>query len=176
MQHWTASKKPATVQIILKDSNNLFASRIFLALGNYGWTSAAEIITKQISHYATPVLIDGSGLSRLNQASANDINKLLVNIVKDNYNFDAFFESLAILGYDGTLKYVIVDLNQNQTIVGKTGSMAGVDAIAGFIVINGSPRFAYTLILNGRIENKNLRLKARNDWLVSLARYASKFS
>ena len=80
-------------------------------------------------------LADGSGLSRHNFVSADTMVKYL-QAMKKSPAFDSFLEALPSPGSDGTLKYLLRDLDPSvkKRIRMKSGSMDGVLCYSGYII------------------------------------------
>ena len=111
-------------------------------------------------------LIDGSGLSRYNQISADMLMSLLIKSRKNQ----VIIQSLASVGKSGTLKYSKANLQKGVEVIGKTGTMGGVDAVAGYVVKKGKIKYAYVLILNGSFKDKSKRSKALSACFTRLSR------
>ena len=91
---------------------------------------------------------DGSGLSHLNRVSADLLARVLRSVMSEPY-FETFRKSLAIAGVDGTLQH---RFRQSKDLHGrvyaKTGSIAGVSALSGYLV-RGSKTWCFAVLVNG---------------------------
>ncbi len=88
-------------------------------------------------------LIDGSGLSRKNQLTAIDIQKLLQFLYQKLPDiYTPFFNSLPLCGKDGSVKHFLKKSPLN--FYAKSGSMRGVQNYAGFLLKNGE---IYSVVL-----------------------------
>ena len=103
-------------------------------------------------------LSDGSGLSRHNTLTANQLIFLLKTMKKSVYS-KAFYQSLPINGKDGTLKY----FGKNKITVGKihakTGSFRQVRSMAGYLTANSGKTYAFAIIINN-YEGKSGEIKS----------------
>ncbi|MBM93761.1 MAG: D-alanyl-D-alanine carboxypeptidase/D-alanyl-D-alanine-endopeptidase [Legionellales bacterium] len=142
---------------MLTDSNNVYASQLFLHMGFQRWRnkntwarSAKTVQSILKSHQIdAPKMIDGSGLSRLNHASASDLFKLLYRVINVPEWSSQMIPALAQLGRSGTLSAYRVNVPDGVEVLGKTGSMQGVSNIAGMIYADHSARYLYAILLEG---------------------------
>jgi D-alanyl-D-alanine carboxypeptidase/D-alanyl-D-alanine-endopeptidase (penicillin-binding protein 4) len=129
------------LSVMMKDSDNLYADCMFKKAGSVKynsvgtWESGLEalknFLKNKVGISSSKIKIyDGSGLSRYNLVSAEQIVKLLSWAYKQTY-YDCFISILSVAGVDGTLKNRMVDLAPN--VKAKTGSLAGVSALSGYI-------------------------------------------
>ena len=90
---------------------------------------------------------DGSGLSRYNQLSANELVTILTRMYKSS-NFKTFLFTLAKPGYDGTLESKFISSDTSERIFGKTGSMTNVYSFSGYLTTNSGRNLAFSIINN----------------------------
>jgi D-alanyl-D-alanine carboxypeptidase/D-alanyl-D-alanine-endopeptidase (penicillin-binding protein 4) len=93
------------------------------------------------------VVDNGSGLSRLARISAGSMTDVLLNAFHSRY-FPEFIQSLPIGGQDGTLRRRFVDLAGDACIRMKTGHLAGVAAIAGYVTSRSGRTLTVVAIVN----------------------------
>ncbi len=96
-------------------------------------------------------LVDGSGLSRGNRASPRQVVRLLTEMYavdQDEYG-DAFIESLAIAGSEGTLADRMRSGPAHRRCVGKTGTLSDVSALSGYCEVLNGDLYAYSILMNG---------------------------
>ncbi|MEX0961245.1 MAG: D-alanyl-D-alanine carboxypeptidase/D-alanyl-D-alanine-endopeptidase [Simkaniaceae bacterium] len=141
---------------ILKKSDNFYADTLFKHLGGGSWQGGSkrvrDFLQKNIGIALNEiVLLDGSGLSRYNLASARQLVQLLDWVDHSAAFSEEFKSSLSLSGIDGTLKNRFKDLNANTKIRGKTGTMTGVSSLAGYLITNEKEPLAFAIILNGFI-------------------------
>jgi D-alanyl-D-alanine carboxypeptidase/D-alanyl-D-alanine-endopeptidase (penicillin-binding protein 4) len=93
------------------------------------------------------VIDNGSGLSRLARISANSMTAVLESAFKGRY-FPEFIASLPIGGQDGTLRKRFVDLAPEARVRMKTGHLAGVAAISGFVTTRTGRTLSVVVMVN----------------------------
>lgn len=109
-------------------------------------------------------LADGSGLSHDNRLSANALHKILLKSYNDADMRSEFVSSLAVPGEVGTLVRR-KGLNGRGTVRAKTGTINGVDSLAGYF-FKGNKSYAFVIVQNKvhshwkatEIENKLLKI------------------
>ena len=134
----------------------------------------AELFTKTISRAQSPVgewkiginlikkflkentridtskirITDGSGFSRYNLASSNQIIKVLTFMYYNKYNKE-FIASLPYGGEKGSLEKRF--LHYGDIIRAKTGHLSGVSCLSGYIYPNGESPIIFSILMNGFI-------------------------
>jgi len=91
--------------------------------------------------------VDGSGLSRYNLTTADAVTRLLVAVYADPLVSPFFINALAIAGIDGTLKERMKGTPAQGVLKGKTGSMEGISALAGYTTTAAGDPLAFTMIM-----------------------------
>lgn len=158
-----------------KDSDNITANNIaktigasyYKTKGNFDNANKAiiEILAKEVGINSANIrLIDGSGLSRHNLVSANQ----LVSLFSSAYNSKIgtwFYNSLPISAVDGSLKDRFIESpTLHGKIYAKTGSMKGVSALAGFI----DNELVFAIMFNGYLGKRNELAALEDQILVSI--------
>ncbi|MBU0973329.1 MAG: D-alanyl-D-alanine carboxypeptidase/D-alanyl-D-alanine-endopeptidase [Proteobacteria bacterium] len=92
-------------------------------------------------------LVDGSGLSRYNLTTADAVTGLLAAAYADPSVSPFFIKALAIAGRDGTLKERMKETPAQGVLKGKTGSMEGISALAGYTTTAAGDPLAFTMIM-----------------------------
>jgi D-alanyl-D-alanine carboxypeptidase/D-alanyl-D-alanine-endopeptidase (penicillin-binding protein 4) len=152
---------PRALAVCNKRSQNLYAECLLKTLGHEkgalgSWDEGAKVVEKFLSDLkvdpAQVKVRDGSGLSRENRLSAKALETVLESVAKGP-NFQVFDESLSIAGTDGTLEKRLKDL-KGASFHGKTGTMHGVSALAGYLELehgkNGvKEQIALVFLVNG---------------------------
>ncbi|NUF26485.1 D-alanyl-D-alanine carboxypeptidase / D-alanyl-D-alanine-endopeptidase (penicillin-binding protein 4) [Gilliamella bombicola] len=147
--------------VMLKKSNNLYADAIFRTLGAHyynvqgtwrnGGDAVKQILLKKAGiNLENLVIVDGSGLSRLNLVSADKLMEILQYIAAHNTQL-RIIEMLPIAGVDGTLQNR-KSFNQapfKETIRAKTGYIQGCYNLAGFIQKSDGKYVAFVQLLSG---------------------------
>ncbi len=90
--------------------------------------------------------IDGSGLSKSNRTNANTVVNLLAAIRQQGM-FELFTHTLSVAGYDGTLRHRMIGTPAQYNAHGKTGTLNGVTALAGYVVTGDGQLAAYFMTM-----------------------------
>ena len=142
---------------INKFSNNVMARQLFLTLSaetlklpGQAERSARAVKTwlaeKKIGGYEL-VMENGSGLSRIERASAGMLGRMLVAVYRSPV-MPEFMSSMPLVAYDGTMRRRM----KTRDIAGqahiKTGSLNDVRAIGGYVLAASGKRYAVVFIVN----------------------------
>jgi D-alanyl-D-alanine carboxypeptidase/D-alanyl-D-alanine-endopeptidase (penicillin-binding protein 4) len=152
---WRSPPLAEVVREINKYSNNVMAQQVFLTLGREGGkgTARAEesraVLQKwwetRIGSEDAPMVDNGAGLSRSERVSARALGLLLQHAYRSPL-MPELIASLPISGIDGTL------LRSKARAAGsahlKTGSILGVNAIAGYVDAASGKRYAVVALMN----------------------------
>ena len=92
-------------------------------------------------------LTDGSGLSRGTLVTPAAIAKLLAHMYKSSYR-DFWVSLLPIAGADGTLGKRFEEHPEAHAIHAKTGTLAHVRAMSGYVLVTGRDPLAFSLLVN----------------------------
>ena len=91
-------------------------------------------------------LADGSGLSSLDRLTATAVVALLEAGLAEGDLRDAFLQSLAVAGVDGTLADRLGSRPARGQVIAKTGTTSTASALSGFV----RDRYAFSILQNGR--------------------------
>jgi len=94
------------------------------------------------------VIDDGSGLSRRNRLSARSVTTVLA-YMNHTASGELLFDSLAESGVSGTLKRRLATPDAKGRIHAKTGYIASVRTLAGYVETRDHRRFAFAFLYNG---------------------------
>ncbi|XKM13690.1 serine-type D-Ala-D-Ala carboxypeptidase [Orbaceae bacterium ac157xtp] len=146
---------------MLKNSNNLIADTLFRTLGAHHfnmqgtWQNGSDAVKQILFEKANidlenAVIMDGSGLSRLNLIDAEKMMQLLQFIAANNETLH-LIEMLPIAGIDGTLQYrKSFSNNEFKSIIyAKTGHLEGNYNLAGFIKLSEDKYIAFVQFISG---------------------------
>lgn len=145
-------------------SQNFVAESLFKSLGAYdgkslnpsgqgSWASGRKAMAEFLSRRQLPaprglIIDDGSGLSKANQVSPELLAQLLVKMASHRAS-DVWFDSLAQGGEEsGTLRKRFRDLNAGQMVLAKTGTVAGVSALSGYVRTPGKKEYAFSILFD----------------------------
>ncbi len=144
-------------------SQNLFAECVLKALAAYepggrrsgtpgSWETGRGVLTATLAQLGVEttgaIFRDGSGLSHENAATAAQFVHLLVRM-RRHPHADVFFQSLAEPGKLGSMQRRYDDPALRGRLRGKTGTLAGVHTLAGYITTPDGRTLAFALLLNG---------------------------
>jgi D-alanyl-D-alanine carboxypeptidase/D-alanyl-D-alanine-endopeptidase (penicillin-binding protein 4) len=145
------------VRDINKYSNNVMARQLFLTLGAVGGgaPATAEKASRAIKQWlaqkgiAAPELVleNGSGLSRIERVSAASVGRMLVNAFRSPV-MPELMASLPVVAVDGTMRKRLSGAEVAGQAHIKTGGLAGVRSIAGYVLDSQGRRVAVALIVN----------------------------
>ncbi len=113
--------------------------------------------------------VDGSGLSRNNRVSAEQVVALLAAVLAmDDATSDAFFASLAVAGRTGTLEKRMKGTPAEGAVFAKTGWILGTSALSGLIRAPGGRRVLFSILVEyPRVGGMNTNVfKPMQDELV----------
>jgi len=152
------------VQDINKYSNNVMARQLLLTLalekmGKPATTANGELVIqswlKQMGlDFSGLVIENGSGLSRNEAISAEQMNQLLL-LARNLPASEIFYNSLPLAGTDGTMRNRLMaqlrkflHLKKKPEVRMKTGSLADVRAISGYVLSKSGKLYAVTSFIN----------------------------
>lgn len=93
------------------------------------------------------VLADGSGVSRYNLVSAEQILAVLKYMyVTDPYLFKIYLNSLPLAGVDGTLAKRMNDTDALGKVHAKTGTLRGVSCLSGYVTAKNDHLLAFSIL------------------------------
>jgi len=141
-----------------KFSNNFMAEQISMAMGAavHGAPGTREkglaVIRRHLQSCGVDqgqfALSEASGLSRNNRLSASALTRVLTAADEDFTYGPEFKASLGVAGVDGTLKEKFTDTGARRRLRAKTGTLRGVNALAGYGVSRDGIRFVFAVIVN----------------------------
>lgn len=149
---------------INKYSNNVMARQLLLTLalekiGKPATTQNGELVIqswlkKMGLQFPGLVIENGSGLSRNETISAEQMNSLLL-VARNLPIAESFYNSLPIAGTDGTMRNRLMaqlrkffHLKKKPEARIKTGSLADVRAISGYVISKSGKLYAVTSFIN----------------------------
>ncbi|NLC36727.1 MAG: D-alanyl-D-alanine carboxypeptidase/D-alanyl-D-alanine-endopeptidase [Alcaligenaceae bacterium] len=146
-----------TIRLVNKQSNNVMARMLLLALGaeqrasgataQSGAQAAFEVLRNQGVDTRGWVLENGSGLSRAERLTADGLAGML-DIAWRSPLMPEFVSSLAISGVDGTLRRRLRADETRGVAHLKTGTLRDSRALAGYVLGASGRRYALVLMVN----------------------------
>ncbi len=142
--------------VLMKVSQNLYAETLLRALGALSGNGTAragqEVVRDVLTGWGVPadacVLADGSGLSRYNYVTADAIATVLRRMALDPRHASAFEATLPVVGKDGTLARRMKGTPAENNVRAKTGSIANVRALSGYVTAKDGERLIFSIIAN----------------------------
>ena len=170
-----AQARDATIiKAMNQPSDNYIAETLIKGLGaQFGTagstTAGGTVIKDAVRPFGiTPVISDGSGLSRANRTSPREVVTLLKSLDESEVS-EAFDSSLAVVGRNGTLYRRMRGTAAQDRCHAKTGTLRDVSALAGFCTTVGGERVAFAFLMNGVYPASARAVQDRMT--VALARY-----
>ncbi len=144
------------VKVINKNSQNFFTEQLLKTIGlekeNFGSAengiSAANTVFQEMGiNPEDMVMVDGSGLSRLNLVTPKQIISLLNYMYRHKY-FQPFYNSLPIAGVDGSLAKRMKGTKAENNVRAKTGFIGSVRSLSGYVRTGDNEPVAFAMIVN----------------------------
>ncbi len=162
------------IQLTNTPSDNYFAEMLLKGLGARfgaaGTTAAGVAVVKSelSSQFGiTPRFNDGSGLSRADYTSPEQVVSLLTQMYSNSY----FFNSLAIGGETGTLRDEMLGTPAQGACHGKTGTLHDVAALAGYCRAKDGHELVFAFLANRLANPDYVHTVEGNRMAAALARY-----
>jgi serine-type D-Ala-D-Ala carboxypeptidase/endopeptidase (penicillin-binding protein 4) len=143
------------VRFMGRESDNYTAEMLVKHLGatlagNGSTAAGTRVIRTALGDAGVPLagvrLADGSGLSGLDRLTAAAVVALLEAGLAQGELRDAFLQSLAVAGVDGTLEDRMERLPARGQVIAKTGTTRTASALSGFV----RDRYVFAVLQNGR--------------------------
>jgi D-alanyl-D-alanine carboxypeptidase/D-alanyl-D-alanine-endopeptidase (penicillin-binding protein 4) len=143
------------LKVMLKISQNLYADTLLKVLSPYRSGKTFEDGKDQVGQFLEAigvpddgfVLVDGSGLSRYNLLTPETLVMLLEHAYREPYGPD-LVECLPIGGVDGTLRRRMDSSAAAGNARAKTGTLAYVRCLSGYVKTRDGEMLAFSLMLN----------------------------
>ncbi len=144
-------------KVLMKVSQNLYAETLVKTLGlraGAGTTEAGDKVVQDVieSWGVEPgsyVLVDGSGLSRYNYVTPETIVQILRHVYMDPRHRAPFIDALPTGGLEGgTLARRFRGTRAAGNVHAKTGSIANVRALSGFVQTTDGEPLVFSIIAN----------------------------
>jgi PBP4 family serine-type D-alanyl-D-alanine carboxypeptidase len=143
------------VRFMGRESDNFTAEMLVKQLGaiyaGAGTTGAGvRVVRGALAEAAVPLagvrIADGSGLSGLDRLTATAVVSLLEAGLAARDVRDAFLQSLAVAGVDGTLEDRMEKRPARGQVIAKTGTTNTASSLSGFV----RNRYVFAILQNGR--------------------------
>jgi serine-type D-Ala-D-Ala carboxypeptidase/endopeptidase (penicillin-binding protein 4) len=161
-------------------SNNVYAEALLKTLGRTQTPATVDATTSgtaAIRQVLTPLgvasgqyaLVDGSGLSDRNRASATAFLQTLQAMARGN-NAPVFRASLPVAGVSGTLKDRFRGTPAQNRVWAKTGTIGGVVALSGYITPPSYDPLSFSVLANFSGASTTAVRNTVDEMVITLAR------
>lgn len=157
-----------------RPSDNFIAETLLKDIGaSFGGqgstTVGAQAVRAQLAQFGVrPTVVDGSGLARANRTSPRQVVRLLERMTTEP-SYDAFYDSLPVIGRQGTVRKRMRRTAAQDSCRAKTGTLRDVSSLAGYCTTANGSRIAFAFLMNG--VNTYSARKLQDRMTVALARY-----
>lgn len=131
-----------------------------LQYGTYSLNKGAEALydfwEKEGANIEGFQIKDGSGLSPSGLVTSQGITSILKLMYKSKY-FDEFYNSIPVVGRNGTVKYLDRNNSTKGRVKAKSGSISGTRSYAGYVKAKNGHMYTFSLIVN-RYDNAQNKL------------------
>lgn len=141
-----------------KYSNNFVAEQILktMAAERFGTPGTTENGLKVMDEFMKSLgyapnqyeIWDGSGLSRQNRVTPDQIVHILQTVYNDWSIYPEFISALGVMGLDGSVRKRMRHESQAQQVRVKTGTLNFTSAVSGYFQSRQGERFAFSIIMN----------------------------
>ena len=173
---YTYYSKPLTNSLtdFLETSDNLSSELYVKMIGhvttghqgswNNGMLAIKTFLNNKVKIDTTKMrMVDGSGLSRYNLTSSDQITQLL-KYMYSNHSYNSEFLSIFPAGgWNGTLDNRIKSAEDKRRIRAKTGTMSGVSCLSGYVFTNSGEPLVFSIMTNGYVGDHNPYRKLQDD-------------
>ncbi|MEV3922724.1 D-alanyl-D-alanine carboxypeptidase/D-alanyl-D-alanine endopeptidase [Actinomadura coerulea] len=146
----------------LKLSNNMIAETLVKAIGRKkagegSWTAGLPVIERYARGQGVPTarlaMADGSGLSRENRTTAQDVSTILKKAQSAPW-FSTWYRALPVAGdpdrlEGGTLRSRMRNTPAAGNVHAKTGTLTGASSLSGYVTDPSGRRLVFSVVLNG---------------------------
>jgi D-alanyl-D-alanine carboxypeptidase/D-alanyl-D-alanine-endopeptidase (penicillin-binding protein 4) len=162
----------ALLSVMLKPSQNLYGETIYKDLGDGSYASAGEVerrfLVGELGVGGGEFrFVDGSGLSPDDLVTPAAIVRVL-RWMNDPARRAQWSMMLAVPGEEGTLRRRLKELG--PAMHGKTGTIAGVNALSGILAMRGGGFRYFSIVVNHHIADGSDATRAIDAIVMEIAR------
>jgi D-alanyl-D-alanine carboxypeptidase/D-alanyl-D-alanine-endopeptidase (penicillin-binding protein 4) len=153
---WQSAPLRDILPLFLKPSQNQIGETLLRTLGgevkgvasvDSGRAAVREVLRGFGVADDAYVIADGSGLSRYDYVAPETLARILVAMAR-RPDFDVFYRALPIAGVDGTIASRMRGTAAAGNVHAKTGSIANVRSLSGYVTSADGERFVFVMIAN----------------------------
>lgn len=148
----TSPPLSALAGYFVKVSQNFYGEMILKTLGTGTARAGRAVVRDTLSSWGIApdsfVMVDGSGLSRYNYVTADAMVGVLEHVWASDRLRGPFVAALPIGGWDGTLDSRMKKTVLDGRVEAKTGTIANVRALSGYLLTTTGQRLVFSIIVN----------------------------
>ena len=143
---------------MMRKSDNIIANALFKTVGaSYNkqtatWQNSATAVKAILQQNHIDIsgmqIIDGSGLSRDNRVTPDQLAQVLTAAYQDPKIAQVYMHALPVGGLNGTLKNRLGSRDIIGKVKAKTGSMHGVSSLSGYVETQSGETLVFSIIVN----------------------------
>jgi D-alanyl-D-alanine carboxypeptidase/D-alanyl-D-alanine-endopeptidase (penicillin-binding protein 4) len=163
-------------------SQNLYAETLTRTLGlkfhsEGSFARGKEVVEAALHDMSiekgTYFYADGSGLSRRNLITADQLVRIFKFMYRHKY-FQQFYDALPVGGVDGTIAGRLKGTKAENNVHGKTGSIAYVRALSGYVRTGDGEMLAFSMLANNFLVTSKMAEYVQDSVLERLANFTRK--
>lgn len=145
------------VEWLNRESDNFYTEMLLKTMGaehyqvqgstRLGLVQLREFMHEMDFDTLSTTLRDGSGMAPATLVKSGDMNRYLYNL-RDADFYEPFFKSLSVGGINGTLSYRFRNSKIRENFYGKTGYVAGVRSLSGYLDTATGHRLTVSIFTN----------------------------
>jgi D-alanyl-D-alanine carboxypeptidase/D-alanyl-D-alanine-endopeptidase (penicillin-binding protein 4) len=178
----TSHKSPPLkdiIKVLLKKSQNLYAETMVRALGytqkgEGSFKNGADVISDSLQFIGIPKnsynYADGSGLTRYNFISPEELVKILEYMYRNKYK-NIWLDALPIAGVDGTLSNRMKRTAAEGNVHAKTGTISNVRGLSGYVTTASGEKIVFSFLVNGHLLSASDTEKITDKVLEMIAEF-----
>ncbi len=177
--HFESEPMSRVIALVNKPSDNLGAECLLRTIGaERGGEGSVPAGRAAVMKWFTEigmdpdglVMQDGSGLSRMDFLTANNLVKLLRHVRRGNGS-DDYVKSLPVAGVDGTLRNRLKGTRAADNCRAKTGYVSNVSTISGYVTTAGGEELVFSILMNNHRCRNIVATTVQDQIIRSLAEY-----
>lgn len=165
---------------MVKEADSFYGEMLVKALGaEEGLPGTTEQGVTRIQTWlkalgANPAfdMIDGSGLTRYNLISANQLVSVLELMAKqDEDHFRHYLGTFPVAGVDRMLSERLKGTAAANNVRAISGNVTGVSSLTGYVTTKEGERLAFSILMNGYAADTSELLRVQDQVMLALADY-----
>jgi len=167
------------VNFMNKQSDNLSAENALKVMGAYkngvpgsakkGVSAEKEFLSRLGMDTTKFTAVDGSGVSRYNLFTADQLVQFLAAVAKQPGVFQKFYNSLPVAGWDGTLADRMIGSPAEFNLRAKTGTLNGASSLSGYVRTRDGEMLAFSMMMQNFLHSSSAYRLAQDRIGILLA-------